>query len=51
MSHETIYQAIYLQARGDMRAELTRQVALRSGRAGAGHSRAAAGRARAASRG
>ena len=33
MSHETIYQAIYLQARGSLRAELTRQVALRSGRA------------------
>jgi IS30 family transposase len=33
VSHETIYQAIYLQARGNMRAELTRQVALRSGRA------------------
>jgi transposase, IS30 family len=33
VSHETIYQAIYLQARGSLRAELTRQVALRSGRA------------------
>src|SRR5215475_8276689 len=33
VSHETIYQAIYLQARGNLRAELTRQVALRSGRA------------------
>jgi IS30 family transposase len=33
VSHETIYQAIYLQARGHLRAELTRQVALRSGRA------------------
>jgi IS30 family transposase len=33
VSHETIYQAIYLQSRGNLRAELTRQVALRSGRA------------------
>jgi IS30 family transposase len=33
VSHETIYQAIYLQARGMLRKELTRQVALRSGRA------------------
>jgi transposase, IS30 family len=33
VSHETIYQAIYLQSRGHLRAELTRQVALRSGRA------------------
>ncbi len=32
MSHETIYQAIYVQSRGQLRAELTRQVALRSGR-------------------
>ena len=29
MSHETIYQAIYFQARGGMRQELARQVALR----------------------
>ncbi len=33
VSHETIYQAIYYQARGAMRTELVRQVALRSGRA------------------
>jgi transposase, IS30 family len=33
VSHETIYQAIYLQARGNLRAELKHQKALRSGRA------------------
>jgi transposase, IS30 family len=32
VSHETIYQAVYFQARGGMRRELARQVALRSGR-------------------
>jgi IS30 family transposase len=42
VSHETIYQAIYLQARGNLRAELARQVALRSGRASR-RTRAAAG--------
>jgi IS30 family transposase len=33
VSQETIYPAIYLQARGNLRVKLTRQVALRSGRA------------------
>jgi transposase, IS30 family len=32
VSHETIYQAIYVQGRGSLRAELADQVALRSGR-------------------
>jgi IS30 family transposase len=32
VSHETIYQAIYLQSRGNLRAELSHQVALRCGR-------------------
>jgi transposase, IS30 family len=32
VSHETIYQAVFYQARGGMRTELARQVALRSGR-------------------
>jgi IS30 family transposase len=34
VSHETIYQAIYVQSRGNLRADLHREVALRSGRAG-----------------
>src|SRR5262249_56120965 len=34
VSHETIYRAIFFQARGGMRQELARQVALRSGRTG-----------------
>jgi transposase, IS30 family len=46
VSHETIYQAIYLQARGNLRAELTRQVALRSGRVKRRRSSAAAGAVR-----
>ncbi len=32
VSHETIYQAIFLQGRGNLRAELKHQKALRSGR-------------------
>lgn len=32
VSHETIYQAIFVQTRGNLRAELSDQVALRSGR-------------------
>jgi IS30 family transposase len=32
VSHETIYQALYLQSRGALRTELAEQVALRSGR-------------------
>jgi IS30 family transposase len=32
VSHETIYQALYVQSRGNLRAELAAQVALRSGR-------------------
>jgi IS30 family transposase len=34
VSHETIYQALYVQSRNNLRAELTAQVALRSGRVG-----------------
>jgi IS30 family transposase len=33
VSHETIYQCVFYQARGRMRDELTRQIRLRSGRA------------------
>ena len=32
VSHETIYQAVYVQSRGNLRAELAGQKALRSGR-------------------
>jgi len=46
VSHETVYQAIYFQARGGMRQELARQVALRSGRAGRQSQSRAAGAAR-----
>jgi transposase, IS30 family len=48
VSHETIYQAIYVQSRGNLRAELTRQVALRSGRAARKPRAAAAGAVRSA---
>ncbi|MFE4952519.1 IS30 family transposase [Leifsonia sp. NPDC056665] len=34
VSHETIYQAIFIQGRGSLRAEIARQDALRSGRTG-----------------
>jgi IS30 family transposase len=37
VTHETIYQAIYLQSRGHLRAELTRQTALRTGRTRRAH--------------
>jgi len=46
VSHETIYQAIYLQGRGNLRAELARQVALRSGRGRRRPAAAAAGAVR-----
>jgi IS30 family transposase len=46
VSHETIYQAIYVQGRGGLRAELARQVALRSGRANRRAQPAAAGAVR-----
>jgi IS30 family transposase len=48
VSHETIYQAIYVQSRGHLRAELTRQVALRSGRSQRRPRAAAAGAVRSA---
>nr|WP_307849323.1 IS30 family transposase [Micromonospora sp. U56] len=46
VSHETIYQAIYVQSRGNLRAELTRQVTLRSGRTARRPQSRAAGAAR-----
>ena len=46
VSHETIYQALYVQSRGALREELARQVALRSGRAGRRPQRQAAGAVR-----
>lgn len=33
VSHETIYQGVYIQSRGNLRAELSKEVALRQGRA------------------
>ena len=33
VSHETVYQAVYLQARGNLKRKLIRQIALRSARA------------------
>jgi IS30 family transposase len=48
VSHETIYQAIYVQGRGALREELGRQVALRSGRAGRRPRKVAAGAVRSA---
>jgi IS30 family transposase len=43
VSHETIYQALYVQSRGNLRAELRGQVALRSGRTRRRHQAEAAG--------
>ena len=46
VAHETIYQALYVQTRGNLRAELTRQVALRTGRAARRRQAQTAGAAR-----
>jgi transposase, IS30 family len=46
VSHETIYQAIYVQGRGNLRAELGHQAALRSGRARRRPQRSVAGAVR-----
>ena len=43
VSHEKIYQAVYVQSRGRLRDVLTRQVALRSGRTARRPAKAAAG--------
>jgi IS30 family transposase len=48
VSHETIYQAIYVQSRGNLRAELKDQMALRSGRANRRKRPAAGGAVRSA---
>jgi transposase, IS30 family len=48
VSHETIYQALYVQSRGNLRAELARQVALRSGRTERRRQKRAAGATRSA---
>jgi IS30 family transposase len=46
VSHETIYQALYVQSRGNLRHELSNQVALRQGRRTRRHRAAAAGAVR-----
>lgn len=48
VSHETIYQAVYVQSRGGLREVLTRQIALRSGRAQRRRASTAAGALRSA---